>query len=73
MTLSFSYTAIFDTNPQNFESAEAVLLERQRKANICMVLLFLLPIMALVCVSFVKEELKRLNYKLDAEDASERN
>ena len=52
-----------DVEPGNFASEEALIEERQNKASLVMIPMFLVIAVSFVSIIFVKEELNRLKYK----------
>ena len=70
---SMCYTGILDINPQSYDTSEVLITERQHRVRICLYSFFVLGAIALVCFSFVDQDLKRLNFKnsYDDQDDSE--
>ena len=64
--LSLVYSAVTDVDPTNFETEEELNEERILRSKYCMVFLIVIPLISLICVSFVEEDLKRLRYKLNS-------
>ena len=62
---SFTYSAIMDIDPANYDTAEAVLAERQIRSKYCLIPILIVLFIALICFLFVKEDLKRTRYAHD--------
>ena len=62
---SFTYSAIMDIDPANYDTAEAVLAERQIRSKYCLIPILIVLFIALICFLCVKEDLKRTRYAHD--------
>ena len=62
--LGFGSSAILAVDPADYlEDSEALIEEQQKRGKILLLSTYVLHLIALICVSFVKEDLKRLNYQ----------
>ena len=62
---SFTYSAIMDIDPADFDSAEELLAERQIRSKYCLIPILFVLLVAFVCFIFVQEDLKRTRYAHD--------
>lgn len=62
------YTGILDINPQNYDTSEALISEKQHRVKICLYCFFVMGAVALICFSFIEQDLKRLNFKNSSND-----
>lgn len=61
---SITYSVIVDVEPANFETEQALNLERQYRAKLMMIPVFVIMALAFSAIYNVKEELKRHRYNL---------
>ena len=64
--VSFLCTAILNVDLADYqESSEALIEGRKKRGETCFILICVLVTISFSCVYFVKEDLKRLNYKIE--------
>ena len=62
---SFTYSAIMDIDPANYDTAEDLLAERQIRSKYCLIPILCVLVIAWICFMFVTEDLKRTRYAHD--------
>ena len=68
---AISYSAIVDVDPNDYET-EALLTEARRyRIGYVLIPIFLVLVVSFVCMLFVKEDLKRLQYKKTSQTESD--
>jgi len=68
---SLTYSAILDVDISNFDTEEQVTEQRLTRALYVLTFYFMIPLISLISISLVKEDLKRLRYKLNATTGAE--